>query len=188
MKALTTVLTMTALATLGCGGSTPDSADATDTVTAHAEMPADDAHGMPDDDVHAQAMGSMGGGMHMGGGVNAEVTIDPEIADDWRAITVRLVDLADGTETLHEIPIGGEAALGDSGLTLRPLTFIPDFVMGDGGITSRSTEPVNPAARVIITEQGKPDYEGWLFAAMPEIHAFPHDAWGVVLVAGVPAE
>jgi hypothetical protein len=128
----------------------------------------------------------MGGAM--GGGINAEVTLDPEIADDWSAIRVRLVDLASGADSTHEIALGEEAVLGDSGLTLRAITFIPDFVMGENGISSRSAVPQNPAARVVIVEEGKADFEGWLFGAMPEIHAYPHDAWGVVLVEGVPEE
>ena len=42
--------------------------------------------------------------------------------------------------------------------------------MDEGGIMSRSAETQNPAARVVITGDGAADYEGWLFAAMPEIH------------------
>ena len=60
--------------------------------------------------------------------------------------------------------------------------------MDESGITSRSTETHNPAARVVISEEGMADYEGWLFAAMPEIHPFPHDRYQVLLVEGIPAE
>jgi hypothetical protein len=178
---------ITLLAALGCGGST----DRTeiDTATAHGEMPADAVHGMPNDDVHAGAMDqTMGGGMHGGGGINAEVTLDPEIADDWRAIRIRLVELETMSESFHEIAIGEAAALGESGLTLRVETFIPHFVMAGDGISSRSAEPQNPAAQIVIIEEGKDDYQGWLFAAMPEIHAYPHPKYGVMLVEGIPAD
>ncbi|HSL18608.1 MAG TPA: hypothetical protein VLB51_11945 [Methylomirabilota bacterium] len=179
MRNLTSLFLIALLAALGCGGSQ----------TPTDEQPAAEAapQAMPDDDVHARAMGeSMGGGM--GGGINAELSLDPEIADDWRAIRVRVVELSSGAESVHEVPLGDEAALGDSGLTLKAVTFVPDFVRGGDGITSRSTEPNNPAARVVITEEGQPDYEGWLFGAMPGIHPYPHEAYGVVLIEGVPAE
>jgi len=188
MRTLTTCLMITALATLGCGGSSPEPAEEIDTAPAHAEMPQDAVHGMPADDVHAKAMGSTGGGMHMGGGINAEITLDPEIADDWQAVKVRVVELASMAETFHEIAIGESALLGDTGLTLEVVAFVPDFVMDEGGITSRSAVPQNTAARIVISEDGKDDYTGWLFGAMPEIHAYPHDLYGVVLVEGIPAE
>jgi hypothetical protein len=169
------------LALLGCGGSSSPQGGDSDSAAANA--------GMSEDDGHSTATGqSMGGGTHQSTGINAEITLDPEIADDWRAIRVRVVDLVSGADSVHDVVIGGESVLGDSGLTLRAVAFIPDFVMGEDGITSRSAEPQNTAARVVIMEDGKGDYEGWLFGAMPEIHAFPHERYGVVLVEGIPAE
>ena len=181
MRNFTTLLLVALFATLGCGGSGAPTTENVEPATSHEAMPGDD--------VHAEAMdAAMGGGMHSGGGINAEITLDPEIADDWKAIRVRVVDLESMDETFHNIAIGEEAPLGDTGLTLRAITFVPDFVMGETGITSRSAEPQNPAARVVIIEQGKDDYEGWLFGAMPEIPAYPHELYGVVLAEGVPAE
>ena len=177
MRDSKTLILITVLAALGCGGSTTPPADDVGAAAEHDSMPADD--------VHANAMG---GGMHQGGGINAEITLDPEIADDWRAIRVRVVELESMNESFYQIPIGEGAPLGDTGLSLRAVAFIPDFVMGESGITSRSADPQNPAARVVILEEGKDDYEGWLFGAMPEIHAYPHEKYGVVLVGGVAAE
>ena len=181
MRNSLTLILISLLAALGCGGSTTPPAEDVKTTTAHDAM--------PNDDVHAEATGQeMGGGMHQGAGINAEITLDPEIADDWRAIRVRVVELSSMEESFHEITIGEEAPLGDSGLTLRAVTFIPDFIMSEGGITTRSADPQNPAARVVIIEEGKDDYEGWLFGAMPEIHAYPHELYGVMLAEGVPVE
>jgi len=157
---------------LGCGGSTTP--------------PADDVESAPARDGVMEAPAD--GSMHPGGGINAEIALDPEVADDWQAIRVRVVELETMNEAFYEVPVGGAAPLGDTGLTLEVLVFLPDFVMGEGGITSRSAEPQNPAARVVIMEEGKDDYEGWLFGAMPEIHAYPHELYGVMLAEGVPAE
>ncbi len=182
MRNTQTLVLITLLAALGCGGSATPPADEVDTAAAHDAV-------MPDDDAHSGAMGSaMDGEMHRGGGINAEITLDPELADDWQAIRVRVVELSSMEESFHDVSIGEEAPLGDSGLTLRAVAFIPDFVMDGGGITSRSADPQNPAARVVIIEQGKADYEGWLFGAMPEIHAYPHESYGVMLAEGVPVE
>ncbi len=188
MRHLLSILTIAALAAWGCSGADQPTTDQTDSA-AGAEAPAASSQSMPDDDVHAQAMGqTMNDTMHQGAGINADVTLDPEIADDWRAIRIRVVDLETGEGNEYDVPMGETVTLGDSGLTLHAETFIPDFVMGENGITSRSAEPQNPAARVVISEQGKPDHHGWLFAAMPAIHAFQHERYGVVLVEGIPAE
>jgi hypothetical protein len=134
------------------------------------------AQPMQDDDTNPAAPGGPIGDWM--GGLNTEISLDPEIADEWSGIRVEVVDFQ----------LGEAAALGDSGLTLSADTFIPDFVMDEGGIKSRSAETHNPAARVVISDDGAIAYEGWLFAAMPEIHPFPHDRYRVLLVEGIPAE
>jgi len=166
------VLTLPLILT-GCGASS-DTAET-------------DVQTMPDDDVHATAMGggSMGGMM---GGLNTEIRLDSEIAGAWSGIRVHVIDSETGDGQIVDVALGETVALGDSGLTLSADTFVPDFVMDEGGITSRSAETQNPAARVVIAEDGMANYEGWLFAAMPEIHPFPHDRYQVLLVEGIPTQ
>jgi hypothetical protein len=165
------VLTLT-LILVGCGASS-DTAET-------------DGQTMPDDDVHTTAMGESMGGMM--GGLNTDIRLDPEIADAWSGIRVHVVDSETGDGKIIDVALGETMILGDSGLTLSADTFVPDFVMDDGGITSRSAETQNPAARVVITEEGAADYEGWLFAAITEIHPFPHARYQVLLVEGIPAQ
>ena len=160
------------LAIAGCG-SDPDTAPT-------------DIQSMPDDDGHGAAQSiSMGGMM---GGLNTDITLDPEIASAWSGVRIHVVDSETGETQMIDVALGETVVLGDSGLNLSAVTFIPDFVMDEKGITSRSAETHNPAARVLITEEGATNYEGWLFAAMPEIHPFPHDRFQVLLVEGIPAE
>ena len=156
---------------------------------AGSETEQTEAQAMPDDDVRATAMGepigeSMGGMM---GGLNTEIDLDPEIAAAWTGIRVHVVALDTRDGQIFDVAVGETVVLGDSGLSLTAEAFIPDFVMDETGITSRSAETHNPAARVVITEEGVEDYEGWLFAAMPEIHPFPHDRYQVLLIEGIPA-
>jgi len=156
----------------GCGGA--------------SDIAETDVQAMPDDDVHATAMGESMGGMM--GGLNTDIRLDPEIAGAWSGIRVHVVDSETGDGQIIDVALGETVSLGDSELTLLADTFVPDFVMDEGGITSRSAETHNPAARVVISEEGMADYEGWLFAAMPEIHPFPHDRFQVLLIEGIPSE
>ena len=173
MRYLFAIVLTLPLILAGCGAA-PDTAET-------------DVQTMPDDDVHATAMGgSMGGGMM--GGLNTDIRLEPEIANAWVGIKVHLIKIETGEGQMIDVALGETVALGDSGLTLSAGTFVPDFVMDEGGITSRSAETHNPAVRVVISEEGIADYEGWLFAAMPEIHPYPHDRFQVLLVEGIPAE
>ena len=172
MRDLLVIATALTVALAGCG-SDPDPV-ATDIQT------------MPDDDVHAGVMEAPPGGMM--GGLNTEIDLDQQIADAWTGIRVHVIDTQSGEAQMFDIALSESTSLGDSGLTLSADTFVPDFVMDESGITSRSAETHNPAARVVISEEGMADYEGWLFAAMPEIHPFPHDRFQVLLVEGIPAE
>jgi hypothetical protein len=169
----------------GCGATTENE---TETAAVEGVMPDDDVHrqaaGMPEDEAHASAMGGLG----MGGGLNTDITVEAAIAEAWSGINVRVVDVETGDASSFEVALGETLALGDSGLTLTATAFVPDFVMDESGITSRSAETHNPAARVVIAEEGTTDYEGWLFAKMPEIHPFPHSRYQVLLVKGIPAE
>jgi hypothetical protein len=114
-------------------------------------------------------------------------TVAPEIAAAWAAVRIRVIDRESGAAENFEIPLGGADLLGESGLVLSAGVFLPDFIMDEHGITSRSAMPVNPAVRVLISEDGMEDFDGWLFAAMPEIHPYPHARYQVLLVEGIPA-
>ncbi len=118
----------------------------------------------------------------------SEVTPDPKITGAWAGIRVLVSDHELHHQMAFEAEIGRATVLGDTGLTLTPETFLPDFVMNDGEIRSRSSQPHNPAALVSITEPGAPAYRGWMFAAMPGIPPYPHPEYRVVLLEGIPAE
>ena len=171
MRYLVAITLALAFAVAGCGSET--------------EPVESEVQSMPNDDVHAGIAGPPAGGMM--GGLNTDIDLAQEIADGWTGIRVHVIDNESGEARIFDITLGETAPLGDSGLTLSADTFVPDFVMDETGITSRSLETHNPAARVVITEEGMADYEGWLFAAMPEIHPFPHDRYQVLLVEGIPA-
>jgi len=176
--ALTMMLT---LAAFGCGQRAEDQQQ----TTADGAMPADAAHQRADVPNPHGAMDMSA--MQQTMGVNSEVSLSDEIRASWTAVRIRVADTETGTVEEFEVPLGGSAQLGESGLVIAPEVFIPAFVMGQDGITSRSAEPTNPAVRVRISEDGAEDYEGWLFGAMPDIHPFPHDRYQVMLVEGVPA-
>jgi len=167
---------------VACGGPSENVDPPSESVAAHGN------EGMPDDAVHSGMGGAESDGGSHSMGLNTAIELAPEIAAAWSAIGVRVLDRQAETSNTFEISLGSTVALGDSGLTLTAVVFVPDFVMGDGGITSRSAEAANPAAQVIIREAEQADFEGWLFANMPDIHPYPHERYQVLLEGGVPTK
>ena len=174
MRHLSGLAFLLALIAAGCGGDA-----AVDSVPA-----AKDANDAGAD----QGVASVGATPGSLGDVTTEVRVEPEISDAWSAVRVEVLDRDTGDEQVFEVPLGGADLLGDSGLVLSAETFVPDFIMDENGIRSRTAEPHNPAVRVVISEDGMEDYRGWLFAAMPEIQSYPHPRYRVLLIEGVPAE
>ena len=179
MRSLLTIMLLTTLPLLGCGQKTGDEA-----VTDLAPPTGAD---QTTDTGPSNMMGAMMGGDTHDMGIKTDISMSDEIKNAWAGAIIQVAG-PQGTPQRYELIIGEEVDLGDTGLTATALIFIPDFVMGEDGITSRSPEPTNPALRLRITENDRPDYEGWLFGAMPEIPPFPHETYSILLAEGIPAE
>ncbi len=120
-------------------------------------------------------------------GLDTQISLPPEIENAWSGIRIRVIRVEDQSSETFEVQLGGSTVLGESGLILSAESFVPDFVMDEDGITSRSEATDNPAARVQISDGGSFQYEGWLFAAMPGIDADPHPVYQIQLLEGIPA-
>jgi len=193
MRQLTTTTLILLLPLIGCAQRTTQPDDARDQAaqgTVQQTAPDDGLHGtlgsMPTDDTHAQAMAEMQGSRTAG--VNTQVRLPAHIAEAWGGVRIRVVDSSTGVSERYDVPLDEATVLGDTGLTIVADTFIPDFVMDEAGITSRSADAANPAAHVVVSEQGAEPYEGWLFAAMSDIHPYPHDRYRVLLEEGIPED
>jgi len=60
--------------------------------------------------------------------------------------------------------------------------------MSSQGIITLSDEPKNPAAQVAISEDGEVIFEGWLFKLYPEVHAFQHPRYTIILKNHIRAD
>lgn len=117
-----------------------------------------------------------------------EIVIPRDVRKEWKAVKVQLTDKEKNEQKIFEIEIGKEMKLGDTGLSVEVLHFAPDFKMAPGEITSVSSEPKNPAAQVVIKEDGKEPLKVWLFYNYPDVHAFVHPRYQLALVGFVKAE
>ena len=119
--------------------------------------------------------------------MDAALRLSKAVRDHWTGMKVGVIDLKARTETSFVVPAGQDFVLPGSGFTIRALALVPDFTLDNGVITSRSDEPRNPAAKVLITEEGRQLYRGWLFARFPEAQAFEHPRYAVRLLELEPS-
>ena len=70
---------------------------------------------------------------------------------------------------VDSVRVKEEFPVGDTPYTARVVEFVPDFAMNlkTHKVISRSSEPRNPAFRIIVREQGVPQDTTWAFINMP---------------------
>jgi hypothetical protein len=119
---------------------------------------------------------------------DAAVVIVPDtIKGKWKSVTLTVLDKNSGKTADYEVAIGSKVSIPESDMAIQVLYFMPDFVMFGNKRTSKSNEPKNPAAQVLITEGGKEIYKNWLFTALKTPHAFQHPRYDVSLKGFTPA-
>ena len=113
------------------------------------------------------------------------VIVPPGVSLHWKAVKLAVIDKTRGTENIYVVPIGKPFTVPSSGLTIFVEAFLPAFTMEGVTITSSSNELVNPSAKVRISANGAPVYQGWLFSKFPNTHAVTHPKFGFSLIGVV---
>ncbi len=115
------------------------------------------------------------------------VVVPAQVQGKWKAVQIEVADKNAHLKKVYSVKIGSDFKLPGSDLTLKVETFLPHFVMEGTTLTSQSNDLVNPAAQLVIRENGKEIYKGWLFSLYPATHAFQHPQYGFTLVDYQPA-
>ncbi len=120
--------------------------------------------------------------------VPSKIVIPKETEDKWRAIVIEVTDKKVGKAKEYTLDLKSDFAIPGTGLKIHVQNFLPDFSMSPQGITTLSDEPKNPAAQVVISEDGRVIFEGWLFKLYSEVHAFQHSRYSIILKNHIRAE
>ncbi|MCG3111825.1 MAG: DUF2155 domain-containing protein [Candidatus Manganitrophus sp.] len=112
---------------------------------------------------------------------NAEIVIPDMVKGKWKAVKLMVEDKQTHQITEHTINLGEEYTLPDSAVKVKVGEFLPDLIIQGTVFTSVSNELKNPAVRVIISENGKELFKGWLFSLFPTMHPFQHPRFAVTL-------
>ncbi|MBI5562723.1 MAG: hypothetical protein HY894_07745 [Deltaproteobacteria bacterium] len=111
-----------------------------------------------------------------------EVRLSKEVAAKWNEVKLDIVDAAGKTKDTLTLKVGSTTPLKRPGFKLRVEAFVPDYVIVENHIESRSNEPKNPAVLVELTEGGKSVARGWVFKALPDFNSYTDSRFQVSLV------
>ena len=106
------------------------------------------------------------------------VVIPGDVKGQWKSVEISILDQELSSETTYTINIGETLLVPGSTLKLRVDTFLPAFIMKGSQMTSASNEPRNPAAYVVIEENGEQVFAGWLFSLYPDACAIKNPRYG----------
>jgi hypothetical protein len=115
-------------------------------------------------------------------------TVVPEaVRGKWKGVTLTVVDRETSNVKDYTATLGGKLTIPNTNIVIQVVDFLPDFKIEGTVFTSASAEPLNPAARVQITEGGQEIFKGWLFQKFPSMHPFEHQRLSITLKSGVSA-
>jgi len=109
------------------------------------------------------------------------VIVAPEVAEKWKEVNILVTDKKTGEAISYKVSANSVFSIPNTTFKLKIGAFIPDFKITDEGIMSDSAEANNPGLQVAISENDAEKYSGWLFSKMPDIHAFEHERYQIVL-------
>jgi len=121
-------------------------------------------------------------------GMQRQLLVPDFVKGKWSAVVLRIEDRKDKHTWEATVPLGKRIGVAGTPFEIEVQYFLPSFFMDDTRITSVSNKPNNPAAKIAVYEVDKKLHDGWIFALMPEVHAFNHERFGIFLVRGVEAE
>jgi hypothetical protein len=115
------------------------------------------------------------------------IVVPDSVQGKWKAVRIAVTDKVANKESIYTVAIGSQFTIPNTNLAIKVENFLPHFTMSGAVLTSQSNEPINPAARVRVYEDGKEIFKGWLFSLFPTTHALQHPKYGFTLVGFIPA-
>lgn len=119
---------------------------------------------------------------HPKSGAKLALKIPAEVRAKWKAAELALADSGNAPRTVR-VPVGGNTAVGGTGLMLRVVAVVPAFQSSGDAVTSASNRPDNPAVLVRLLDKDRTLTEGWVFQKYPDFNTFNSDRVHVRLAA-----
>ncbi len=106
---------------------------------------------------------------------DVEVVLPDSVKGKWSAVQLRISRMEEAAGE-YTVPVGGETALGDSGMRIAVDAFLPDYSSDFKKATSRSDSLNNPAVLVRLLKGDEQIAKGWVFRNYPDFNTFRSDS------------
>ena len=120
--------------------------------------------------------------------ISRKIVVPLEVENRWKAVKLLIRDKRDGEKgKIQVIELGNSVTPLGSGLKVTVGPFLPNFMMNKSIYTSMGNEELNPAVQLVVEENGKIIYKGWVFKKFPSMYAFEHQMLSIKLLGAIPA-
>lgn len=76
-----------------------------------------------------------------------------------------------GQSKEYQLKVGESVEIKGEGAKITALRFVPDFMIDQGRVVSKSKNLVNPAVEVLVSKNDATKYSTWIFQNFPNFHA-----------------
>jgi hypothetical protein len=108
-----------------------------------------------------------------------DIVVPEDVRETWQAVILEVGDKGENTSEDLTVDIGNSATVGSLEITVD--AFLPAFTMGGGVFTSSSNNTENPAARIVVKQEGQEIFAGFIFSMHPGVHPFEHEKYSILL-------
>lgn len=119
---------------------------------------------------------------HTGMKSQKEVKLSKEVMAKWNEVQLEITDGASKKKDKLTVKVGASVALKNPAFKLKIEAFVPDYMITEDHIESRTNEADNPAVLVALLEGDKVVAKGWIFKALPDFNSYTDQRFPVVLV------
>ncbi len=110
-----------------------------------------------------------------------KVIVPDDIKSKWKGVVLMVIDKETTAAKDYPVRLSGRFTIPGSKIEVQVEEFLPDLKIDGNIYTTETSELLNPAIHVLITEDGKELFKGWLFQKFPSVHPFKHQKFGITL-------
>ena len=122
----------------------------------------------------------MHGNIQMKAPDKVKIVVPPDVKKKWKWVRLSIEDKERNTTSELTVEIGGKTTIPGTKIEIEAREFLPDLRIEGNLYTTGSSDLLNPAIHVIVREDGKGIFDGWLFQKFPRVHPFRHPKYKII--------
>lgn len=111
-----------------------------------------------------------------------EVKLSKEVMAKWNTVLLEITDAVSKKKEQFTVKVGASVPLKNPAFKLKIEAFVPDYMITEDHIESRTNEADNPAVLVALLEGDKVVAKGWVFKSLPDFNSYTDQRYPVALV------